>query len=155
VDWEAGTISVVQQVTPRTIGGGYSVQPPKSPSSARVVRLPPPTLEALRRHRESHPSPDGLVFCRADGEPVTPDMCRHGWEAVLLAAGDAVPHCTMHSLRHTMITLSLLAGVPLQVVSRWAGHSKPSITMDIYGFHVHDAIMDSALEVITGLFYGP
>jgi integrase len=61
----------------------------------------------------------------------------------------------MHDARHTFISLALLAGVPLQVVSRWAGHSKPSITMDIYGFHVHDAVMDSALEVITGLFYPP
>jgi integrase len=155
VDWEAGTISVVQQVTPRTIGGGYSVHAPKSASSARVVRLPPPTLEALRHHHSSSARVDGLVFARADGSPVTPDMCRHGWEAVLAAAGDAVPHCTMHDARHTFISLALLAGVPLQVVSRWAGHSKPSITMDIYGFHVHDAVMDSALEVITGLFYPP
>ncbi len=38
-----------------------------------------------------------------------------------------------HALRHTHATWLLAAGVPLIDVSRRLGHSKPSITLDLYG----------------------
>ena len=39
---------------------------------------------------------------------------------------------TLHSLRHTNITLQLTSGVDLKTVSARAGHARPSTTTDIY-----------------------
>ena len=39
---------------------------------------------------------------------------------------------SLHSLRHTNITLQLASGVDLKTVSQRAGHSRPSTTTDVY-----------------------
>lgn len=46
------------------------------------------------------------------------------------AAG--LPNRTVHSLRHTNITMQIAAGVPLVTVSGRAGHARTSTTTDIY-----------------------
>lgn len=46
------------------------------------------------------------------------------------AAG--LPHRTVHSLRHTNITMQIAAGVPLVTVAGRAGHARTSTTTDIY-----------------------
>ena len=40
---------------------------------------------------------------------------------------------TLHGLRHTHITHLLMDGVPINVVSKRAGHSSITITIDTYG----------------------
>lgn len=43
-----------------------------------------------------------------------------------------LPHRTVHSLRHTNITMQIAAGVPLVTVAGRAGHARTSTTTDIY-----------------------
>ena len=43
-----------------------------------------------------------------------------------------------HDLRHTAASLILNNGIPVIVVSKILGHSKPSITLDIYGHLYHE-----------------
>lgn len=43
-----------------------------------------------------------------------------------------LPKVSLHSLRHTNITLQLVAGVDMKTVSVRAGHSKASTTSDFY-----------------------
>ncbi len=43
---------------------------------------------------------------------------------------------TIHSLRHTNITLQILSGVPLVTVAGRAGHSRTSTTSDIYSHYI-------------------
>ena len=59
-------------------------------------------------------------------------------------------HHSLHSLRHTNITLQLLAGVPLVTVSARAGHSKVSTTSDIYS-HVVQSSDRQAAEMLDEL----
>ena len=47
-------------------------------------------------------------------------------------AGDALPNISPHDLRHTAGTLMLRRGMPVEVVSKVLGHSKVSITLDVY-----------------------
>ncbi len=44
-----------------------------------------------------------------------------------------------HDLRHTAASLMLSHGVPVLVVSRMLGHSRPSITLDVYGHLIPSA----------------
>lgn len=41
-----------------------------------------------------------------------------------------------HNLQHTTANLMLMNGIPLIVVSHRLGHSKPSVTLDIYGHYL-------------------
>ena len=47
-----------------------------------------------------------------------------------------LPKIRFHDLRHTAPTLMLMHGIPILVVSRRLGHSKPSVTLDIYGHYL-------------------
>jgi len=41
-------------------------------------------------------------------------------------------HVTPHQLRHTFCTLLLSEGVPIKDVQEIAGHSRPSVTLNMY-----------------------
>jgi integrase len=56
-----------------------------------------------------------------------------------------------HDLRHTAASLMLNAGIPLIEVSRRLGHSRASITLDIYGHLIPSMHIDTA-ERIDELF---
>jgi len=58
-----------------------------------------------------------------------------------------LPDIRFHDLRHTSISLLLDIGTPVNTVQHRAGHSKASVTTDIYG-HVMDHSQDAAAENI-------
>jgi integrase len=45
---------------------------------------------------------------------------------------DGLPKLSFHDLRHTAITHLIRSGVDVAQVQRFAGHAKPSITLDLY-----------------------
>jgi integrase len=67
---------------------------------------------------------------------------------VLQSAG--LPKIRFHDLRHTAASLMLNHGIPVIVVSKILGHSKPSITMDIYG-HLYNEMQDEAAQLMDEL----
>ena len=61
-----------------------------------------------------------------------------------------LPKIRFHDLRHTAASLMLNNGVPPIVVSRILGHSKPSITLDLYG-HLYHEMQGEAAKIMDGL----
>ncbi len=57
----------------------------------------------------------------------------------------------VHDLRHTMATLARKAGVDIQVISRSLGHSKPSITWNVYS-HIEPSMPEADAAKIDALF---
>lgn len=51
---------------------------------------------------------------------------------LVIRSGEALPNISPHDLRHTAGTLMLRRGMPVEVVSKVLGHSKVSITLDVY-----------------------
>lgn len=45
-----------------------------------------------------------------------------------------IDHYSLHSLRHTNITLQIAAGVPIVTVAARAGHARASTTSDVYAY---------------------
>jgi integrase len=62
-----------------------------------------------------------------------------------------VPEIPLHGARHSYATLSLGAGVRLDVVSRQLGHSSVSTTADIYT-HDDDESAREAAELLAATF---
>jgi integrase len=79
----------------------------------------------------------------SDPENFTPKRCKvlpvktRAKLEVIIKAGEKLPNLSPHYLSHTAATL-MLRRVPVEVVSRILGHSKVSITLDVYR-HVLDA----------------
>ena len=54
---------------------------------------------------------------------------------------------TVHSLRHTNITMQIAAGVPIVTVAGRAGHARTSTTTDIYSHFLKTADRSAAQKI--------
>ena len=55
-----------------------------------------------------------------------------------------------HDLRHTAASLMISHDIPINVVSRMLGHSRPSVTLDIYA-HVYAGKQEEAARLMAEL----
>ena len=75
--------------------------------------------------------PDTLVFSDIEGEPLNPHAVSRAWRRVCDAK--RLPRVSFHALRHTHVSVLINAGVDVLTISRRIGHSKASMTLDVYG----------------------
>ena len=64
--------------------------------------------------------------------------------------GIGLPEIRFHDLRHTAASLMLNHGVPVIFVSRRLGHSRPSITLDVYG-HLISSMQDEVAGLMDDI----
>jgi len=100
----------------------------KTDGSIRDIRIAPETLEALRSLVVGKGERDHLFT--EEGTLWTRTRFYDAWLTKIARAG--LPHYKFHSLRHTCATSLLRQGCYLTAVSKRLGHSRPSITLDIY-----------------------
>jgi integrase len=141
----------------RAIGGTVSFQPPKTASGARRIELEAHTtgvlLDQLLRQdgdREAWGEAyidHGLVFARANGEPLSPNLVTKRF-GELCASAD-VRKVRLHDLRHGAASLRLAAGVDIGIVSKILGHSTIGITADTYS-HLLEGVGREAAEACRG-----
>lgn len=87
-----------------------------------------PMAEALAAALKSHRHLRGeLVFCQADGSPLT---LWHLHGALIRASRKAgLRAIRFHDLRHSYASILVKAGCPLAAVQKWLGHSTIQMTM--------------------------
>ena len=136
VDYDAATVTIAQ--TRVMVGSRQVTQSPKTKSGRRTISIDPGTIDALRRlhveqidqARTLGASTFALVATRPDGQPIHPDRLLTRFRTLSAEAG--LPITRLHDARHASATMMLSMGAPIQVVSAHLGHSKPSITLDVY-----------------------
>ena len=96
-------------------------------SALRNVTIPRELCDALREYADG----GEYVFHTRNGGVWNTHNVERAWRAILDKAEVQRKH--FHALRHTHATQLLANYVPLIEVSRRLGHSKPSITLDLYG----------------------
>jgi integrase len=82
------------------------------------------------------------------------DQTRVSREFKQILRENGLPDLRFHDLRHTSISLLLDMGTPVNTVQRRAGHSKASVTTDIYGHvmaHSQDAAAENIEEIVKPL----
>jgi integrase len=153
LDLKAGMLTVNQSM--ERIKGEIAFKAPKTKTSRRSITLPTVTIQALHEHRLDQAGarlkfglgrdPRGLVFTRADGQPLDPDSLSKAFGR-LVATADVTP-ITLHGLRHTHISHLLMDGVHVKVVSERAGHANVNITLSVYAAYIPSMQADAALRV--------
>jgi integrase len=157
IDWASNTLFVQRQLRYRR-GEGSRFAPPKTKAGKRIVQLGPETIRLLAEHRKNQDverlrsdwQEFDLVFPSMVGTP-TSRRNLHKFFKRLLKKSD-LPDIRFHDLRHSAATLMLQNNIPLIVVSRRLGHSKPSITLDIYGHYLpgmQDEVAKLMDEIVT------
>ena len=168
VDLDAGKVRVVEQL--HKTGAAPEWGPTKT-GKPRTIDIDRGTVILLREHRRNQAelkmrnrgsyADHGLVFAKE-----WTDVLRHGEtlgqplqlnnlgqrEYAQLTKTANVRRIKFHGLRHTCATLLLQAGTPVHVVSERLGHSKVSMTMEVYA-HVLPGDQASAAATLGALFY--
>ena len=155
--WNRATIHVQRQVQ-RIRGQGWSFVEPKTKAGRRTIKLSEGTLQGLREHKERLEMQKDivgerwkdydLIFPSTVGTPGNRSNMRVDFLRVLEKAG--LPKIRFHDLRHTCASVLLNHGLPVIVVSNMLGHSKPSITLDIYG-HLSQEKQSEAARIMDEL----
>jgi integrase len=161
VDWQRATLSVKQQVVIR--GGAPAISEPKSRAARRTIEVDPVTLQHLSGHLSRQQQvrqaarywqPHDLVFCTGLGTPINPANLYRQFAPIVQSAG-VYPKLSIHDCRHSHATHLILAGVPITEVSRRLGHSKVSITVDVYGHLLADRESRVTASIQETLFPSP
>lgn len=123
-------------------GKGLLIQPPKTPKSVRQVLMPQDDIEYLRARTAAYQD-DDYIFGKEKVFAET--TIRRELDKHIELSG--VRHISAYNFRHTSITLLLKNGVPLNIVSKRAGHSSISVTMNHY-WHLFQGDDERALSGI-------
>lgn len=149
-DLDGDLIHVRRQMTersgltdPKTAAGKRSV-----PINGDLVdRFSLARRDALRAARAKR---DDLIFQGPRGGQLKRSNFRaRPWKDCL--AKLSLEYRGPHHMRHTFATLMLNSGVPVTVVSKILGHSKVSVTLDVYS-HVLSDDIEKAREALRRIF---
>lgn len=121
--------------------------PPKTKKGRRVIPISHEIAEAIA---QLDLEPDDFVFTApTSNKPIRYSNFRERvWARKLRDLG--IRHRGMHQTRHTAATHMLRNGIEPHVVSRMLGHSRPSITLDIYA-HVIPEDRDRVRSVMSAM----
>ncbi|MET7718559.1 site-specific integrase [Streptomyces sp. NPDC005407] len=172
LDLDKGEVHVRQQAVRLNKGLPY-LGPPKTDQSYRTVPLAKAVTEALSEHlrrfppvavrmddrtepRKPHSRTALLVFPNSNARPINGGGWSRVWSNTVKRAnvqlekdGSArVPAGTsMHDLRHYYASLLILHRESVKVVQRQLGHSKPSVTLDVYT-HLFEDLEDTTRDAV-------
>lgn len=143
---------------------GNRVGTPKTKSSYRAITLSKKTLVDLANWQEYQKTysekwglwdvcPSSLIFTSGWGTMIYPQNMAKRWWRPLLEASRMPKGIHWHSLRATMATLLLQAGVPVKVVSERLGHSSVSVTLMRYAGIVR-GIEESTAVIMDNILSG-
>ncbi len=105
--------------------------------------------ETYLKTRRADAGPDDPIVMPGSGRWPSPDAVSGAFRRLCRSLG---LKGSFHTLRHTHATWLISEGVPITTVSRRLGHSKPSVTMDIYAHAIagDDDRAARVMDSITG-----
>ncbi len=158
IDYENKTMTIARSVQDIP-SFGLITKEPKTENSKRTISMPDKLIDYLKEyeiywHEQKAYLGDRLgntdrLFCTEDGTNISPGMFIVWLHKTLDKAG--LPQVSLHSIRHTNITLQLIAGVDMKTVSTRAGHSKASTTSDFYSHFIKNSDIHAS-EIINKIF---
>ena len=134
---------------------GLFIKDPKTESSKRTISIPSILIDHIFEYKkylyDKYKNIDNLLnensylFMNQYGGMINIDTFEKWMNKALIKA--KLPHHTLHSLRHTNVTLQISAGIPIVTVSSRVGHSKTSTTTDIYAYSLQGSDKRAATAI--------
>ena len=146
VDFKNNKIHVTQTLV--KVNEEIKFQEPKTKGSKRQIALTSAEMLELKKHRltKNIQSETDLVVTTSVGTPYSPRNLLRNFHMIIDEAD--VKKISFRDLRHTHATLLLKLGVNPKIVSERLGHSKVSITLDIYS-HVLPDMQESSAQQLS------
>jgi integrase len=154
IDFTAGRVSIT-----RTLRRDGTTTDAKA-RSRRTLALTRELLslfEARKEHQEAERRAagedywfdTGFVFTTRIGTPLDDRNVKKEFARLCHKAEIGV--WTPHEMRHTAATLAILAGNPIETVSKMLGHSSIRVTGDVYG-HLRPEDVDTVIESLADTY---
>lgn len=130
IDFEKGVAYIRKQYIVEE--GEKHFRKVKTDDSERVIDMTGFVAEELKLYKEKMKKAGNIqeFVCEKDGK--LPDPSRISRALKNFQKANNLPLCRFHDLRHTFAVLQLEHGTDLDTLKRLLGHSKISITSDIY-----------------------
>lgn len=134
----------------------WTLKPTKT-HQARSLSLDELALTVVEKHRERcdqrrcvagiEAGPEGFVFSSdvAGEVPLRPDTVTQAVGRLCRSLG--MPEIHLHSLRHWMVTTSLVGGADVRTVAGRAGHRDASMTLRVYAHALEQADREAAAHL--------
>ena len=157
IDLKGGTLTVRQA----RVLAGYEVrvEEPKSRNGARTLPLDDALVAALKALKARQaaerlaagPAYERTGYLAADelGRPVHPEWYTDEFHRV--AARAQLRRIRLHESRHTACSLMEKAGVPVSVISAWAGHYSAAFTMATY-VHANPDDLAAGRDALSAIY---
>lgn len=153
INYKEKTVTIRRSA--RKMTGGSVIKSPKTQAGFRTIVLPDVCMDLLRDLQKSRKLMmlDGFVFVQKDGiTMMSPDSPGNFFKKHVAIYNQVhpeapLPQIRLHDLRHTQATLLLAYGVDIETVRKRMGHSRASITLDIYG-HAMEEMDRSASDIL-------
>ena len=156
VDFEKGTVTINKQIEYKPVDGitKQRIRPPKTKAGYRVVQMDQEMRKALNEQRKINMALGvintqevdgytGFIFVSYTGRPYTVASVNSFLYNIVntynKTSKELLPHLSSHDLRHTSITLDILAGMPLADVQYKHGHESAEVTMNIYNHSLEES----------------
>ena len=158
LDLDAGTLSVRRSLG-RSSAQGIVIAEPKTPQGRRTVRLSAPVVTELRVHRKRQleqrlsAGPEwrdgGYLFTTSIGTTLDPRSLGQDFRHICEKADLRL--IRFHDLRHSAATIALSQGVHPKIVSEMLGHSRISLTLDVYSHSLPTLQVEAADKIASAL----
>lgn len=139
------------------VGTQVIIEKPKTTNGERTLPLDAEVtagLKALRKRQQAEAEEageayeaSGYVVTDELGVPVHPEWYSDEFGRMLRAA--ELRRITLHDSRHTTLSLMEKAGVPISVISKWAGHYDSAFTQKTYVHARNDDLVQGAEKLAT------
>lgn len=158
IDFESNVVHVRYQLK-RIKGNGLTRVKLKSKKSRRILPLPAVCARSLRAWQLTQEAdakeaeerwagnPQNLVFTTRTGHPIEPSNINRSLASLAHRAKLGPLH--PHALRHSCATFLQAQGVDMWVIRDILGHSKLSITSDLYSHVLLPALRDAIKRMDT------
>lgn len=150
-DINNGVVNINKQysrVRDRKNGGFMNIEADTKYHSSRKISLTNMAKDCIEEYRKrvGEVSPDDFVLDNGQGRPVAMNTITNTYKAMIEAANlPSNKHVTLHGLRHSGISYLIRHNVPIDVVSKMAGHKSIQITLDTY-YSVLEEQKSNAIE---------
>lgn len=142
IDLENETIKISKSYSRTKIREGakagqyqYNVVPTKGKKTRqfKMCKMAVDSIKEYKKRRNPSSDKEYIFSTGKDNKILTETSITRMYDGMKIKAGlDDSKHVTIHGLRHTGISYFLRHGVPVEVVSRMAGHQSVQITIDTY-----------------------
>lgn len=151
IDFKQETIRINKTLTTKIKGEQWTISSPKTKNSIRVIPLTEKLikdLKALKSNAQQYVDYSDKWFVFGNTRPLPENTIQIRKNKYCRLAG--VKQIRIHDFRHSCASLLINKGASITLVAKYLGHSKASVTLNIYA-HMYTSELEKMTNILNNL----